>query len=381
MAWRIGLAFILFAALAAAWLAPAAEAPEKAPAAKPKIAFFPLGGDANEDLRQRSGLSLRLKLDRTGTYEVIDGPKMAEIAAEAKDPITFDTAEAAIRELGKLVEADVLVWGDLDRGGKMRLKILDLRAKDPKVREITKTIAQATDLRFVSEEILETLPGVETFTHPPEEAVHTDLEADELFKKNPNLVFNGDFSVAKGWEAIYQAELYQPPISEKLPAVDKVVIYKLNEGGKTNNVLAMNLSKTCAENNGMACLSAPIEAAPDTRYRLVFRYKSDGPVLHVFVKGYTAFENIKGEKVQRPIYQWPVPPTGGTGGKWVEVVSELNPQHVEFRVQTLRVDLYAYLTPGTVMFDDVVLKAVGRQNRKATDEAIDKPISRPKGSK
>ena len=101
------------------------------------------------------------------------------------------------------------------------------------------------------------------------------------------------------------SEYYAVPISEKPPETDKVVIYKMptENGGKTNNVLAMNLSRTTAENNGLACLSDAIKMKPKTRYRLSFRYKSDGPVLHVFVKGYTKGPNIKGETADREIYR------------------------------------------------------------------------------
>jgi hypothetical protein len=351
------------------------------PEGKPRIAFFPLGGSAKEELREKSGFSLRAKLDRAGVYEVIDGPKMAEIAGEAKEPIGFDTSADAIRELGKLVEAEVLVWGDINGANEMRIKVLDLRDKDPKPREVKKVIKEATDLRFVSEEVLETLKGVGKFEHPSEEGVTNDATADALWKKNPNLVKNFDFTSAGSWQAIFEAQKYDVQISDTLPAEDKVNIHRLNEGGKVNNVLAMNLSRYCAENNGMACLSDSIKIDPDTRYRISFRYKSDGPSLHVFVKGYTLYDNIKGEKVEREIYRRQVPPSGKTDGKWVTVIDDLNPQQVAFPVQTLRVDLYAYLSPGMVMFDDVVLKAVGKQTRKATDEAIKKPLSRPKGAK
>jgi len=45
----------------------------------------------------------------------------------------------------------------------------------------------------------------------------------------------------------------------------------------------------------------------------------------------------------------------------------------------LKIDLYAYLASGTVMFDDVVLKAVGEQTRDAKDKAIKAPVTRPDG--
>ncbi len=358
-------------------LAPAAEDP-----AAPRVAIFPLAGDAPQELRDRAGFSLRQKLDRTKKYDVIDAPKMLDVAAESDAPIAFATVADSVTKLNRFVEADILIWGEIARTAgrdELRLKILDLREKDAKPRQIKEPLATPTDLRFATERILETMPGVAPFQHVPEEGdIRIDPEADELWKKNPNLVFNPGFDEPKGWMAIYQAEKYRLPISAKPPAIDKVAIYRLAEAGKTNNVLAMNPSRYCAENNGMACLSDSIEIAPGARYRLSFRYKSDGPTLHVFVKGYTWDRNIKDERVEREIYRRQVPPTGHTKGQWVTIVDELNPQHRALPVQTLRVDLYAYLHPGSVMFDDITLKLVGQQNRKAEDEALDKPLARPK---
>ena len=115
------------------------------------------------------------------------------------------------------------------------------------------------------------------FEHPTEQAVQHDPAAEALWKTNPNLVINGDFSQPGKWQALYQAEKYEVVTQDQPPAVDKVVIQHLTEAGATNNVLAMKLSRTCAENNGMACLSEAIKIQPKTRYRLSFRYKSDGP--------------------------------------------------------------------------------------------------------
>ncbi len=151
------------------------------------------------------------------------------------------------------------------------------------------------------------------FEHPSEEGLTNDTAAAALWAKNPNLVKNGDFAKAGLWEGIYMAERYEVVVSDSLPAVDKVNIYRLNEGGKINNVLAMKLSRECAENNGMACLSAPIPIDDSQRYRISFRYKSDGPTLHVFVKGYTMEKNIKGETVERECYRRQVPPSGRDG--------------------------------------------------------------------
>jgi hypothetical protein len=345
-------------------------------AGKPVVAVFPIGGDAKETARDRAGLALRSKLDRTENFAVLDGYKMKDLAADAKAPVDFDTAAAVVKELASSEKASILLWGDL-KGTRLRIKVLDLRqGENAKPVEITRVIAEPTDMRFATEQVLETIKDVKVFEHPSEVAVQHDAKAEALWKSNPNLVANGDFSDSGCWHGILKSEYYAVPLSEKLPQVDKVVIYKMpgENGGKANNVLAMNMSKDTAENNGLACLSDTIKIEPKTRYRLSFRYKSDGPVLHVFVKGYTKGPNIKGETVDREIYRRQIPPSGSTGGKWVEVVDELNPQHVSFPVQTLKVDLYLYLSPGVVMFDDVVLKAVGEPTRDAKDKAIKAPV-------
>ena len=49
---------------------------------KPKIAVFPLGGDALPAMREKIGFSIRAKIDRDGTYEPIDGPTMLDAVGE-----------------------------------------------------------------------------------------------------------------------------------------------------------------------------------------------------------------------------------------------------------------------------------------------------------
>lgn len=372
---RITFAINLIAILGASIISRAAE--------KPKVAVFPLGGDAPSDLRERIGFSLRTKLDRDGTYEPIDGPAMQDIASAAKEPLSFDTPVDQVTDLAADAKPAVLIWGQVDEKNKLdrlRLKILDLRQADAQPRVFEKEINDPIAVRFAVEEALKTIRGVKDLEHPNEIAVRHDPAADAAWAKNPNLVVNGDFSAEGHWEGLYQSEDYPVRFSDDPPATDKVVIYRMpaEKGGAPQSVLAMNLSKTAAENNGLACLSEPIKIQPRMRYRLSFRYKSDGPSLHVFVKGYTTAKNIKGESAEREVYRRQVPPSGATDGQWVTVVDDLNPQHVAFPVEHLRIDLYAYLKPGIVMFDDVQLKAIGpqRPEDKASDDAIKPPTTR-----
>ena len=91
----------------------------------------------------------------------------------------------------------------------------------------------------------------------------------------------------------------------------------------------------------------------------------DAPTLHVFVKGYAT---INGE--EREVYRRQVPPSSPTQGQWVTVIDDMNPQNGRVAVEKLRVDLYIYLKSGTVLFDDVMLKAVGAIPRVAGFNAV-----------
>jgi hypothetical protein len=353
-----------------AWADPAADD-------RPKIAVFPLAGTASDEDRDHIGFSLRTKLNRDGHYEAISGPEMVEMAAAATGPINLKTSADEVKKFASDAKAAVLIWGEVDGAGDqkdVRLMIMDLRDKDPTPREIDKKINDPTDLRFVAEEILQTIPGVKPFEHPSETSVTLDPESLKLWAKNPNLAPFGDFAEAGHWTAIFASEKYPAPISTTLPATDKINIYKLpaGKGESAHNVLAMRMSKDTAENNGLACLSDFIKIAPKTRYRLQYRYNSDGPSLHVFVKGYTTAKGFSGKPEEREIYRRQVPPSGATHGKWVTILDDVNPQRPGFTVEGLRIDLYAYLSPGVVMFDDVILKAVGKQTDVAADDAIKK---------
>ena len=370
------LARLLLACVLLPLVARADDAP------KPVVAIFPLAGDATDAARERAGAALRAKLDRTGKFEVLDGFKMKDVAAESKTPVAFDTPADAVKALAATEKPAILLWGDLV-GTELRVNVLDLRQPDGKPRPITKTVAEPQDMRFATEQVLETINDVGKFAHPIDVAVFHDAKSDALWKSNPNLAPNGDFSDQGAWHGILESQYYPIKfLGGAQPDVDKVGIVKTTgPDGKPTTALAMRMSRTVAETSGLACLSAQIKIEPDTRYRLAFKYQSDGPTVRPFVKGYTTGKGIDGKPALREVYKRQVPPVGATKGKWAEVVDDLNPQHVAFPVEYLKVDLYIYLTEGTVLFDDVVLKAVGEQTRKAQDKAIKPPGERPAGAK
>jgi hypothetical protein len=338
---------------------------------KPRAAVFPVGGTAPEDLRDRVAFAVRQKLERTELYEVIDGYTMKDLAAEASGPITFDTKPEELRVLASYEDADLIAWGDLN-DTTLRMKVLDLRDEHARLAFIEFSISRPQDLRFATEEVVEAFPGVLDHTYVSDEAVQDDAESRELWEKNPNLVTNPDFNTGEDWWALYGQKKWNPPYKDSPPAEDEVVIVRDGD----NYVLAMKLSRWCAENPGMSVISKEFKIEPNTRYRISFRYKSDSFIVRPFVKGYTEGKDIAGEDALREVYRRQVPLEGSTNGEWKEVVCDLNPQHPHFPVHYLKVTLYAYLTPGTVMWDDVQVKAVGKPTRQAEDVAIKKPTSR-----
>ena len=370
--------FILLTLLFSIWIVRSSFAD----GAKPKAAVFPLSGNASQDARDKIGFSLRTKLDRDGHFEPIDGPTMAELAGDK--PVELSARVEDLTAMAREELPVILIWGELNTNGdgfKLRINTRDLRQVNGSVQHIDKTLGQPTDLRFAMEEVLQTIADVKKFDHPIEESVLNDPKSLELWGKNPNLVADGDFAKSGPWTALLRSEKYPAPFSDELPEPDKVVILRDSNGAKTpttqsvvdHHVLAMNLSKDVAESNGLACLSDAIAIEPNTRYRLQFRYKSDGPSLHVFVKGYIKKKDISGTIADLQSYECQVPPSGPTKGKWETVICDVNPQNVSGTPKFLKIDLYAYLTPGRVMFDDIQLKAVGRQTRHAVDDAIKPP--------
>ena len=352
---------------------------------KPKVAVFPLAGTAPADQRQAVGFSLRSKLDRDGHYDPIDGPTMDDLAAGKTPPLASSPAE--LSAMAKEESPAVLVWGEVDgdvnsaAGASLHLKLLDTRQKGATPKQVDQPLHHPTDLRFAVEQVLATLKGVGPFAHPVENAVADDPAAAARWRSNPNLVADGDFATSGPWTALLRADKYVVGIRDALPDTDKVVILRHPDGrGGLTNVLAMTLSRGVAESNGLACLSSPIPIRPDTRYRLQFRYRSDGPHLHVFVKGYVPGTDLAGQPNDVQCYELQVPPSGPTDNKWQTVVADLNPQNpVGPPPATLRVDLYAYLSAGTVMFADVQLRDVGAQTRHAVDDALRNrvPTTRP----
>lgn len=356
--------------------------------AAPRIAVFPLSGGAADEVREKVGFAIRAKFARDGACEPIDGPTMAELAGEK--PPTLDAVPAELAKLVAHEKPAILIWGELTggtatsvTGATLRLKFLNLRQPDSRPIDITRALPAPTDLRFAVEDIVQTVAGVGPVRRPNEQVVVDDDMSRALWEKNPNLLANGDFAAAGGWTARDELRNYVISPGKDLPAVDRIGICTpaAASGEKSNPVLAMNISRESAENAGMGCLSGAFPIKPGRRYRVGLRYKSDGPTSLVFVKGYVMVDDPRAGRIERECFRTQVPPLPPTDGQWRTLVADVNPYHPAFEVQSLRVDLFGYLSPGVVMWDDIVVKEIGDLTKKPKDDAIDLPITRPTGEK
>jgi hypothetical protein len=338
---------------------------------KPVAAVFPVGGDGDAATRERLATSIRAKLDRLGTFRVIDRYTMADLVGD--HAIDASTDDRTLLAIAGSESPTLLIWGELV-GTTFTARVLDRR--DPAAAPVPfeRAIERPTDVRFAVEQLLESIAGVEAFAHPSEAPLQEDAAAQAAWLANPNLQPDGSFDRVGGWRAILRGEKYPPPFGQGLPQMDRVTIDPDETG---NPRLAIRMSLPVAESNGIAVLGDAIAIEPHTRYRLSFRYRSDGPRARVFVKGYTTAGDLRQQQVEREVYRRQVPVVDHTDGKWETVTIDLNPQHVRFAVQTLRVDLYVHLSAGLAEFDDVVLKKVGTPTRQAKDAAIDPPVTRP----
>ena len=107
----------------------------------------------------------------------------------------------------------------------------------------------------------------------------------------------------------------------------------------------------------------PVEQ--NKKYRFTARYKSDGPVARLFLKGFGEKADEFGNNsdlnaVRREFYRTQILPRGkNTVFELIEM--DFTPSTVKAtdpKIQWLRVDLYIYLEPGDIFFDDITVKKI-----------------------
>jgi hypothetical protein len=188
--------------------------------------------------------------------------------------------------------------------------------------------------------------------------------AEENWKKNPNLVA-GDFEhgadgVPKGWDKV---------AGQRREPLGRLVEWTAEEGNPKNRVIRFTLDKEVAENEGVMYYSDFFPIETGAKYRFQCRWRSDGPTVKVFVKCY---ETVSESGERREVYR-SQQNIQGPLKTWNVQTEDFTPQHAKYRPHWGRVMLYAYLKPGMVEFDDVVIKKI----RPPSTLAPANPATRP----
>ena len=245
------------------------------------------------------------------------------------------------------------IWGSIERAPgtegeiyDLVLKCVDFSAKPkPKViyeaKARTKSVSEIPH-RYVKE-MLDALAG----KRPSGEAASV-LTIDDGWRKNKNLVA-GDFEqgaagVPKGWDK--RAGQQREPLGG-------LVRWTTERSNAGNKVIRFTLDRNVAENEGVMYYSDLFPVEEGATYRFQCRWRSIAPAVKVFIKCYDADETGRRREVYRSQQN-----LQGPDGKWNTQTEDFTPEHTKYSPKWGRVMLYAYLSPGEVEFDDVVVKQV-----------------------
>jgi hypothetical protein len=266
--------------------------------------------------------------------------------------------EMDLDKIKKIVEDDfggqIGIWGSVERTpgteGEIYdivLKCVDFSAKPkPKViyeaKARTKSVSEIPHLYL--KQMLDALNGKK----PGGSHANSVLTTEDGWRKNKNLVA-GDFErgtggVPKGWDK--RAGQQREPLGG--------LVRWTTEKGKTDNkVVRFTLDRNVAENEGVMYYSDFFPVEEGATYRFQCRWRSNAPAVKVFIKCYDADETGRRREMYRSQQN-----LTGPNGKWNTQTEDFTPKHTKYSPKWGRVMLYAYLSPGEVEFDDVVVKQV-----------------------
>ncbi len=342
---------------------------------KTTIAVLPIAGSSQPEqaLAEKVRFALSQKISRDGAYDRKDNTDIDDAVSALQIPVRDEMPSAAdVAKIAQTLGVERVITGKVDN----RKVTLVLYQQDKQISTATGTIPTGKESpKLAYEKLLTDLLNLQ-FKHITEvECDHSDPETEKRFAQRPNLCPDPGFEIAgktwdsklATWGAVMRAERYPPPLisaseADALPE-DRVAIVPNIAGD--GHYLLMRMSKEIAESNGLACESTWIPVEQGAKYRFTVRYRSTGPRLRLFIKGFAVKGDQYGEKndpeaVRREYYRFQVLPREQNKG-WELIEADFNPgslKPTDPPIQWVRVDLFIYLHPGKVSFDDVVVKKI-----------------------
>jgi len=338
--------------LAAAAICSGAAASEPAALTAPPKAtallVFPIASD-EPGLGDQVGLMIRSKARRLGAV-VYDPASVAETLAGQS--VTLDTPAERVAELARdRFGADVAVVGRVSGAGpyEVRLRIV-YPGRPADARTVEKALLCAYH-QVIPLEVARAVYDLLGLAAPPDpwRQLANDPDIQRRWREGPNLAANGGFETPSaagdgpaGWQSVEKEMAW----TDHPDGPGKVILYRMG--------------KATAVSYGLDFYSDWIPIEPGAVYRFSCRYKTLGPTVKIFLKGYHEFPPEEGFPAQRrETYRRQVHPSGGPG-EWQTVEADFVPSSTrpEHAPAFLKVDLYAYWPAGVVYWDDVVLKKV-----------------------
>lgn len=342
---------------------------------KVSVAVLPLAGNSPEErkLADQVRFALSQKITRDGNLDRKDNTDVDDMLSALMIP-TRDAVPppADLIKISETLGVDRLIVGYMSG----RNVTLSLYQKDRKISTSSAVIPGGRESpKLTYEKLLTDLLSLQ-FTHISEvECDHSDPATEKRFAERPNLCPDPGFEdatklpdkKAKQWGAINRSDRYGPPLisfgeAGNLPD-DRMAIVPHAEGN--GHYLLMRMSKDVAELNGLACESVWIPVEQGAKYRFTVRYRSNGPRLRLFIKGFAVNPDQYGDKndpevARREYYRFQVLPRE-KNKDWELIEADFNPgslKPTDPKIEWIRVDLYAYLHAGDASFDDVVVKKI-----------------------
>ena len=273
------------------------------------------------------------------------------------DPLPLTTPPEKLAALAReRFSADFIVLGAVTGKGPYAVHLVAVRATDPgKIQVLDKTYA-CEHHQIVPLEMAKAVYEIFGLPVPedPLRQLQNDPQAERRWREGANLVRNPGFETpAAGGKGPAEWQETGPL------GTGGTVTWLPNPDGP-GKVIKYEMDEETAGGYGMAYYSDWIAIEPGATYRFSCRYKSLGPTVKIFLKGYHEFPPQEGFPAQRrETYRRQVHPAGEKK-QWNSVVADFIPIHANPNQQPtwMKVDLYAYWPKGGVFWDDIVLKKV-----------------------
>jgi hypothetical protein len=338
--------------------------------------------------KMRFAVSQKMSNDANGgnQFDRLDNVQVEQLVSALQIPWETYTPEnlPSDDDLQKLlstlnVDKTIMGW--------VKNRTLTLRLYDGQTLSRTASVDIPSDKespKAAVQKILTDLTGVSFAQLRLVEADHSNPAVEKRFAERPNLVPDPGFELAAAtpdhlatnWHKILASEdkpvaLVSAADAEKIPE-DSVVIVPKSVAGDPKETkghcLMMRMSKNIAENNGLACISTWIPVDNNKKYRFAVRYLSKGPTARLFLKGFGYQPDQYGggakkndpEATRRQYYEAEVLPRK-ENKSWEIIDMDITPSPLKPsypKIEWMRLDLYVYLTPGDIFFDDVTLKKI-----------------------